>query len=192
MGRSREFEPDVVLEQAMHLFWQRGYANTSMKDIIEATGVRAGSLYAAFNDKENLFQKALKKYTQEFFRDSMPRNYLPLDCIRTWFAHLVKAMSSDPKQKGCLIINTALEREVHSRTTIAMIDDRLDEIEAFFRSNLAQAVRDGALPQNFAVERVAKSMLGAVVGMLVMARIRRDLATLSAIAEGAMGLLPNN
>lgn len=192
MVRQREFDTDKVLMIIMDLFWQRGYANTSMKDIVQATGIQPGSLYSAFGDKEKLFQQAFKKYTQEFFRASMPRHCPPLECIQQWFDHLAKAMINDSKHKGCLIINTAIERESHSPSTIAIIEDRLDEIESFFRQNLAQAIQDGDLPNSFAIEANAKALLGLVVGMLAVARIRRDAQTLKSIAAGASTLLQVN
>ncbi|WP_373525434.1 TetR/AcrR family transcriptional regulator [Nostoc sp.] len=192
MVRQREFDPDEVLTIIMDLFWQHGYANTSMKDIVQATGIQPGSLYAAFGDKEKLFQQAFKKYTQEFFRASMPRHCPPLKCIQQWFDRLAKAMINDSKHKGCLIINTAIERDSHSPSTIAIIEDRLDEIESFFRQNLVQAIKNGDLPNSFAIEVNAKALLGLVVGMLAVARIRRDAQTLNSIAAGASILLQMN
>ncbi|MDX2214851.1 MAG: TetR/AcrR family transcriptional regulator [Oculatellaceae cyanobacterium bins.114] len=189
MVRQREFDTDEVLAIAMDLFWQRGYTNTSMKDVVQATGVQPGSLYSAFGDKEKLFQQALRKYTQDFFRASMPRHCPPLDCIQQWFERLAQAMTSDPKQKGCLIINTAMEREAHSSSTIAIIEDRLDEIESFFRQNLQQAKADGDLPKSLDIDVTAKFLLGAVVGMLSVARMHRDAQTLNSIALGAIALL---
>lgn len=176
----------------MSLFWQKGYTTTSMKDLVEATGVQPGSLYSAFGDKEKLFQQALRKYTQEFFRASMPRHRPPLECIQLWLAHLAQAMVSDPNQKGCLIINTAMEREAHSASTIAIIEDRLDEIESFFQQNLHQAQQDGDLPATLDIDETAKSLLGSVVGMLAVARMRRDAQTLNSIAAGAIALLQSD
>jgi TetR/AcrR family transcriptional repressor of nem operon len=189
MVRQREFDTEAVLTTVMELFWQQGYANTSMKDIVQATGLQPGSLYAAFGDKEKLFQQAFKKYTQDFFLASMPRHCPPLDCIRRWFQHLTEAMVEDSKQRGCLLINTAMERDSHSATTMAVVESRLDDIEAFFRQNLAKAVENGDLPADYAVETQAKALLGMVVGMLASARMRRDANTLESIAAGAIALL---
>lgn len=188
MVRQREFDIDEVLTTVMDLFWQRGYANTSMKDIVQATGIQPGSLYAAFGDKEKLFQQAFKKYTQEFFFASIPRRCSPLEGIQAWFEYLAKVMASDPNQKGCLLINTAMERESHSASTIAVVESRLDDIETFFRQNLTQAVQDGDLPSSFEVETKAKALLGMAVGMLAVARMRRDAKTLNSIATAAIAL----
>jgi TetR/AcrR family transcriptional regulator, transcriptional repressor for nem operon len=186
--RQREFDTDEVLAIAMNLFWERGYTNTSMKDVVRATGVQPGSLYGAFGDKEKLFQQALRQYTQKFFRAAMPRNYPPLECIEQFFERLAGAMTTDPNQKGCLIINTAMEREAHSPSTIAIVEDRLDEIESFFCQNLHQAQSDGDLSAQFDVDVTAKALLGAVVGMLAISRMRRDRKTIKSIAIGAIAL----
>jgi TetR/AcrR family transcriptional regulator, transcriptional repressor for nem operon len=187
--RQREFDIDEVLVLAMNLFWQRGYSNTSMKDVVKATGVQPGSLYGTFGDKEKLFQQALSKYTQDFFRASMPRNKPPLECIELWFEHLAEAMTNDPNQKGCLIINTAMERDAHSPSTIAIIEDRLDEIESFFRQNLNQAKLSGDLSESFDADMTAKAMLGSVVAILAVTRMRRDAQTINSIVAGAIALL---
>jgi TetR/AcrR family transcriptional regulator, transcriptional repressor for nem operon len=187
--RQREFDIDEVLILAMNLFWERGYSNTSMKDVVQATGVQPGSLYGTFGDKEKLFQQALNKYTQDFFRASMPSDKPPLESIELLFAHLAEAMTNDPNQKGCLIINTAMERDAHSPSTIAIIEDRLDEIESFFRQNLNQAKLSRDLSESFDADMTSKALLGSVVAILAVARMRRDAQTINSIVAGAIALL---
>ena len=48
MARPRQFDPEEVLDRSMHVFWKRGYHDTSVDDLVNATGVRPGSLYDAF------------------------------------------------------------------------------------------------------------------------------------------------
>src|SRR5438445_11772806 len=67
-GRPRSFEPEVVLEQAMALFWRHGYSGTSFGDLTEATGLTKPSLYAAFGDKEALYLKCLQHYVEHHLR----------------------------------------------------------------------------------------------------------------------------
>ncbi|NUR84214.1 MAG: helix-turn-helix transcriptional regulator, partial [Nonomuraea sp.] len=62
MARTREFDTDAAVERAMDVFWSRGYAATSIQDLVEATGVGRGSLYAAFGSKEGLYEAALLRY----------------------------------------------------------------------------------------------------------------------------------
>jgi TetR/AcrR family transcriptional regulator, transcriptional repressor for nem operon len=41
MARPREFDEDVVLDAAIQCFWNRGYQATSVKDLIDKTGITA-------------------------------------------------------------------------------------------------------------------------------------------------------
>ena len=62
-GRPRAFDRDKALQDAMLLFWRRGYLATSMNDLCEAMHIRSPSLYAAFGSKEDLYLEAVKLYT---------------------------------------------------------------------------------------------------------------------------------
>ena len=65
MPRPRQFDPEEVLDRSMREFWQRGYRETSVDDLVEATGVRPGSLYHAFSGgKRGLFLQALDRYSK--------------------------------------------------------------------------------------------------------------------------------
>ncbi|BBY26916.1 TetR/AcrR family transcriptional regulator [Mycolicibacterium sediminis] len=62
VGRPREFDPDDVEEQAMTLFWERGFDAVSISDVTAATGVNRRSVYAEFGSKEQLFARAMRRY----------------------------------------------------------------------------------------------------------------------------------
>ncbi len=63
-GRPRAFNIDIALDQALLLFWRKGYLGTSLSDLTEAMGINRPSLYAAFGNKETLFRKALGRYRE--------------------------------------------------------------------------------------------------------------------------------
>lgn len=62
MGRPREFDEPAVLDSALRTFWEKGYEGTSIEDLVQATGLGRASLYGAFGDKEQLFQRVLTRY----------------------------------------------------------------------------------------------------------------------------------
>ena len=59
MARHAEFNRDDVIHQATYVFWERGYARTSVSDLVDATGLQPGSLYAAFGNKKGLFLEVI-------------------------------------------------------------------------------------------------------------------------------------
>jgi len=74
MGRPREFDEETVLDAAMRIFWDKGYEGTSMADLANAMKLSPSSIYAAFGDKKDLFQRAAEKYTKdaaEFYQGSL-------------------------------------------------------------------------------------------------------------------------
>ncbi|WP_162564793.1 TetR/AcrR family transcriptional regulator, partial [Acinetobacter baumannii] len=60
--RTKEFETDEIAEAAMQVFWRRGYAATSVQDLVDGTGLSRSSLYSTFQNKQGLYQKALLRY----------------------------------------------------------------------------------------------------------------------------------
>lgn len=62
MSRPKKYDRDEVLENAVPLFWKRGFADTGLQDIEKATGVNKSGLYSEFKNKEDLFLSALQHY----------------------------------------------------------------------------------------------------------------------------------
>ena len=65
MARPREFDETDAIRVAADTFWRRGYQATSIKDVEEATGLTAGSLYKAYGSKRELFALCLEQYMKD-------------------------------------------------------------------------------------------------------------------------------
>ena len=108
MTRKIDFDIDEVIKMAMDVFWVKGYENTSMKDLMEATGLLKGSLYNTFGSKEELYLKCLEQYGH----NSQARFYNgqnPADYLKKFFQRLVNEGCEKSYIKGCLIMNSCLE-----------------------------------------------------------------------------------
>lgn len=188
MARPKAYDRDEVLDEAMQVFWRKGYIGTSMADIYAATGLKPGNLYATFTDKETLFRSAFEAYAKHF-RDSMPDGQHGKAAIHTWLDIQARLATTDPDRKGCLIINTITEREAHAPETQDMAMERLNDITSFFSTEL-QAARDaGDLSYAQDIERTAAALTGAVVAIMSLGRARADAAVIDHVAAAAKAMV---
>src|SRR6201747_2236414 len=115
-GRPRSFDVEAAVERAMGVFWSRGYHATALPDLLRATALSRGSLYAAFGDKHGLFLRALDRYID----DALTRLDSELDPrksalagVRICLAGYVDRTSGSAGKRGCLVVATAMELAAH-------------------------------------------------------------------------------
>lgn len=169
MARPRKHDPADVLQSAMEVFWRKGFVATSMSDIYEATGLKPGNLYATYHDKDGIFRAAFQAYVAHF-RASLPDGLVGLSAVEAWLRTQVRLALEDPERRGCLIVNTAAERQAHSPETRALAEARLEEIRSFFLQHLGVACRAGDMEPGADVPALADGLLGAVVAIMSLAR----------------------
>jgi len=192
MARTREFDLPTALDQAMRVFWRKGYAATSMSDIYAATGLNPGSVYSTFKDKEGLFQQVFDHYAAAF-RATLPKEIEGVAAIRAWVMLQAKLATDDPERAGCLIVNTVAEREAHSPATQAMAQGRMREIRDFFMRQLVVAVQVGELDRDTDIDRRADALVGSVVSIMMLGRGAADAVTIRNVAQAALEpLSPQN
>ncbi len=185
MARTRGFDVSSALDQAMRVFWRKGFAATAMSDIYAATGLKPGSIYAAFRDKEGLFQQVFEHYAA-LFRATLPTDREGIPAIRAWIELQAKLATEDSDRAGCLIVNTVAEREAHSPATQAMAQGRMREIRDFFVRHLHIAVQSGQLPADSDIDLRADALVGAVVSIMTLGRAGADSATIHHVARAAL------
>src|SRR5437762_14161601 len=109
-GRPRSFDTEAAVERAMGVFWSRGYHATALPDLLRATKLSRGSLYAAFGDKHSLFLRALDRYVADALTrpeiELDPRRE-PVDGPRAYLAGYVDRPSGGNGRRGCLLAATA-------------------------------------------------------------------------------------
>jgi len=111
-GRPRLFDEDAVLDELTELFWRKGYSQTSMADLVEASGVHKSSLYSTFGTKEELFAKILRRYfagRMDMMSALVDRAGPGVDGIHAFLELLRSDLVSDSSQYGCLLVNTSSE-----------------------------------------------------------------------------------
>lgn len=176
MARPREFDEEKVLDAAADAFWINGYEATSTRDLAACTGLTASSIYAAFGDKRNLFRRALDHYLG-ILRERMTRlesTESPAWAITGFFDEIIERSLSDRLQRGCMLVNSALESSPRDPAFRADITRDLTMIEDFFRRCIIGGQQAGEIPPTLPADDTAAQLLSLMVGIRVFARVRPD------------------
>jgi TetR/AcrR family transcriptional regulator, transcriptional repressor for nem operon len=192
MARPREFDETAALEAAIACFWSRGYEATSVRDLAENMGLSAPSLYNAYGDKHALFVQALEHYLDRSMRERIERlkNSLPpKQAIREFIGEIIDLSVSDRERRGCFLVNSALELAPHDEKLRGLIADRLAELEGFFERSVRKAQAEGTVPRNSGAKDLARLLLGVILGIRVLARVRPERASLESLARPVLALL---
>ncbi|HWK72487.1 MAG TPA: TetR/AcrR family transcriptional regulator [Burkholderiaceae bacterium] len=191
MARPREFDEEAVLDKAVQCFWNQGYEATSVRDLINETGLTGASLYNAFGDKRALYQRALDHYVSRTVAqriqncDVLP----PREAIGAFFADIVQRSLSDPQHKGCMLVNSALELAPHDPEFQKIVAGVLKQIERFFFEHARAGQADGSISRSNPPEVLAKHLLGVLMGVRVLARVRPEPKLLKGVVAPALALL---
>ncbi len=180
-----------MLDAAVLCFWAQGYDATSLKDLVARTGLTASSLYNAFGDKRALYQKALDHYVEAGISDRIRRCEAlpPLGAIEAFFDEILVRSLEDRDHKGCMLVNAALDVAPHDaefRTAVAAV---LSRIEAFFLRCIEAGQADGTIARSQAAATLAQHLLGILMGVRVLARVRPERPLLEGIVAPALALL---
>jgi TetR/AcrR family transcriptional regulator, transcriptional repressor for nem operon len=191
MARPREFDEEAVLDAAMQCFWAHGYEATSVKDLIGRTGLTAASLYNAYGDKRAMFRTALDHYIEKSIGARLQRSESlpPRDAIRAFFEDILRRSLSDRERKGCMIVNCALEMAPHDKEFRATIVETLGRLEAFFLNCVERGQADGTITSAVPAIGLAQHLLGVLMGVRVLARVRPERSLLEGVINTALVFL---
>lgn len=156
-GRPREFDVDKALDAAVTVFWRKGFEAASLEDLTSAMGINRPSLYAAFGNKAELFQKVTDRYLQgaaHAVADALAQPRVRDAVRRLLGATLGHAQPARPR--GCLLVSGALVCGDESEPIRRELARRRGEIEFALRMRLIQAVSDGELRANADLNALAK------------------------------------
>lgn len=142
MARPREFDSDKVLTALRDVFWEHGYEGTSYANIMAATGLQKGSLYAAYGDKRALYLEALGRYNQENVSDSVAMlssaNLSGQERIATLMQKLVDAAETERGRWGCLLCNAAVDQAPVDKPTEIAVQKSMERM----KRAIAKALKD--------------------------------------------------
>lgn len=192
-GRPREFCPEEALDKALHVFWRQGYEGASLTDLTEAMGISRPSLYAAFGNKEDLFRRALDRYS-ETGPGAVQREALDQPTAKAVVERMLRGAAeclTDPDNpRGCLAVQGALSCGEAAESIKNELCGRRAAGEAALRARFERAKADGDLNAEADPQALARFVVTVQQGMSVQAAGGASRDDLMAVAEMALKAWP--
>lgn len=192
MGRPRSFDVDVALDQALQVFWQKGYEGASLTDLTEAMGINRPSLYCAFGSKEELFRKALDRYAEG------PASYacraLNEPTARGVAEKLlygaVASMCDPGTPNGCIMVQAALACSDETQRVQQELAERRAEGQEALHQRFERARAEGDLPPGCDTADLARYITTVTHGIAVQAAGGATCDELRRVIETALRAWP--
>lgn len=192
MARPQEFDHQQVLNNAMQVFWRKGFSTTSIKDLSHAMQLQPGSIYGAFKNKRNLFLESLDYYFVNLYEGVsciLDSEDAPLLRIRKFFDYFLNIARDDEELKSCLLVNTLLEIPPEDEEINQRVSVMFQKVEGLFVNVLKEAQQNGSLASGTRPESAAKMLMSGIFGLQVYNRMSKDKDDLKQIVNNLLSVL---
>lgn len=188
-GRKRSFDTDQALDAAMRVFWENGYAGTSMTQLTEALGINKPSLYAAFGNKERLFASALQRYQEKFSSPNF--EYLAdlsdqpfTDRLEAFLFGIIDTIAAPGSPGGCLLVKGSCESggSAVPPSAAASLEHLCTANEQALVALLEHEQEHGNLPRDVSPGELAAYLQSVMYGLSVLAKQGKGPAELRKVA----------
>lgn len=192
MARTREFSAEKALDKAIELFWEKGYANTSMREMVKQTGVAHAGLYTAFGSKDELFYAALNLYEQRIFANlfgGLESDRASVKDIIKLFSFITGAKNDKYFQHGCFIANTALEFGATSGPIYDVLTRTFNRQVLAFSHALTNAMQSAQISQNTNIASTASSFTVLFYGAASLTRMKAPSDVIQQAVSSALAAI---
>jgi AcrR family transcriptional regulator len=170
-GRPIGFDKDAALEAAMLLFWERGFEGTSMADLTQAMGLNPSSIYAAFGDKQELFQLAVKRYMEiraQYAGKALEEPTLE-KVVRALFDRTIAFLTTPGHPPTCMTLAGAVGCSLEATPARDLMTAIRKQDQIALRRRLLKARKSGELPKGIDVDDYTRYLSTIIAGLSIQA-----------------------
>lgn len=189
MGRTKNYDRKDVLEQAMKVFWKKGYEGTNMKELMAAMKLSKFSIYNEFKDKEDLFHQSLKMYiegAEDYYNQTLNKQPLGIKNIKDYF----RSIKFEHGYYGCFYVRTLADIYATPTKSHAFVKNFTEKVVGFYLQNIQASVKDGDFSPKISEKALAQYFASADLGLAVFGVSHKNSKEISESIEQI--LLPIN
>jgi TetR/AcrR family transcriptional repressor of nem operon len=169
MGRLKQFEKNEALDRSMQVFWNKGYEQTSLKDLLSEMDILNGSFYNTFGNKKKLFIETLEYYGKEITakRAAVFSEHKTFKKgLRAFFKKVFDSYKDPNCPKGCLLSNSISPELANDPELFEFIKNEINQFEEFFTAQIQSAIISGELDQGMEAKLTASLLVTYIQGLM--------------------------
>tara|TARA_B100000427_G_scaffold312200_1_gene303465 strand:+ start:83 stop:664 length:582 start_codon:yes stop_codon:yes gene_type:complete len=177
MARQKTFNKEQVLQDATNLFWEKGFHQTSIQDLVDTLGINRASLYNTYQDKYGLFITCYIAYRDQVLNQA--KNTLNEKNTKKGFQELfqliTKSLSEDLDKKGCFLCNTYTELlpSDNKNINLLLLETKNLWIDIILKT-LKRGVANNEIKKNINITETAYSIYASIVGIATLSKIPKS------------------
>ena len=171
-----------IIEKSLRLFCVKGYYNTSINDILQATGLTKGGLYGHFPSKEDIwyavYDEALTIWKAVVFQGIDPGSK-PLERIQTFIENDIRnKLGNNVFEGGCFFHSMLVELSGQSDAMSDRLLQGFNQLAGLLCAWLEQADQQGMLKADLNFKEIANYIIISLNGAAALYASGRDPAIL--------------
>jgi len=193
MARPRIYDEDVVINKALSLFWQKGFSDTSSRDLIAGTGLSNGSLFNSFGDKNKLYLACLQKYDAVYISalERLLVSDIPFrEKIEKVFEGTAKKIANGSGYEGCFYFNSSVDSSIHDDAILTLTLAIKHRLEQAFRTAVDMARKTGQLSVKSYGTDLAEHLMTVTTGLRSIVKANTPEAEMARSIRSAIKFLP--
>lgn len=192
-GRPRQFDKDLVQSAILQIFWEKGFATTSLDDLSKATGLVRPSLYGAFGSKLDMYLMSMDIFIEKLSssRAALNSQQSVEGALSEFYRTMIEVYSNDggPAQLGCFLVGTALVEAPENSDIRTALAERLDR---FRRSLMSILAAKSPQTDDADIAFLAEQAMATLHSLAVRARSGESKETLTVFAEKSAAFISQN
>ena len=190
-GRPKTFDETEALTAAMHYFWEHGYDNTSLDNLLKAMGIKKSSFYATFKSKEEVFSRCLALYREDLYKQvkALKEQVGPKKAMLMLTDMTIKELEETGNVKGCLLINSGKECFNRYTDLSHQIKIELNFIQDLFVEFVKEAQELGEITSSKDAHVISGRYMNTLNGLVVTIQAGATQALIDDLVESLKEIL---
>ena len=190
-GRPREFDEQEVMLAAMNYFWEHGYDNTSLDDLLRVMNIKKSSFYAAFKSKKELFKKVLLFYKeyQISFLQSIKEQEGPKKAMLILLEKRIEEFQKTGNNRGCLLMNSGRECYGRYDDIAHQVHIEFNYFLGLFKQFIQEAKENKEIQNKQNAQYIAGRYINTLNGLMITMRAGASQNIIDDIIQSAKELL---